>query len=150
MTLTRAVSTLLLLTTVAGGGPTVVAQATPTYKARLSTVPVEASTAAGLTGSGSVTATLKGTTLVVTGTFQGLQTPATTARVHVGPKGIRGPAVLDLVVTKAVTGSISGELALTPAQVDHLRRNRLYIQIQSEKAPEGNLWGWLLPVGVDR
>jgi hypothetical protein len=146
MTLTRSAAALLVVVAVTSGGRAVVAQATAsTYKVRLSSVPVQASTAASLTGSGSATGTLRGTTLTVTGTFEGLQTPATTARVHVAPKGIRGPGVLDLVVTKATKGSVSGELALTPAQVDDLRRGRLYIQIQSEKAPEGNLWGWLLP-----
>ena len=24
-------------------------------------------------------------------------------------------------------------------------RHQVYVQIHSEKAPEGNLWGWLLP-----
>lgn len=145
MILTRSASVLVVLMAVASGGPVLLAQAPLTYKARLSTVPVQASTAASLTGSGSATGMLRGTTLTVTGTFEGLQTPATTARVHVAPKGIRGPGVLDLVVTKATKGSVSGDLALTPAQVEDLRRGRLYIQIQSEKAPEGNLWGWLLP-----
>jgi hypothetical protein len=81
----------------------------------------------------------------VTGTFKGLQSPATVARLHVAPKGQRGPAMLDLVVTKATSGTISGDLDLTPVQADHLVRNRVYVQIHSEKAPEGNLWGWLLP-----
>ena len=27
---------------------------------------------------------------------------------------------------------------------DDLNRERLYVQLYSEKAPEGNLWGWLL------
>src|SRR6186713_1709621 len=106
MTLTRSASALLVVVAVTSGGRAVVAQATAsTYKVRLSSVPVQASTAASLTGSGSATGTLRGTTLTVTGTFEGLQTPATTARVHVAPKGIRGPGVLDLVVTKATKGS---------------------------------------------
>lgn len=145
MTLRRSAAALLVLAAVASGSSILLAQATLTYKAQLSRVPVQASTAASLTGSGAVTATLTGTRLTITGTFQGLQTPATTARVHVGPKGIRGPGVLDLIATKAVKGSVTGEAALTPAQVDDLKRGRFYIQIQSEKAPDGNLWGWLLP-----
>jgi len=144
MTFSRFVAAIVL-TSVGLGGVVVVAQTTETYKARLSTVPVEAATAAGLTGSGSAAVTLNGTTLSVAGTFQGLQTPATAARVHVGPRGMRGPAVLDLVITKAQKGTISGTFTLTPAQVDHLRRGRLYIQVYSEKAPEGNLRGWILP-----
>jgi hypothetical protein len=121
------------------------AQAARTFSARLSTVPVEASTLARLTGSGKVTAVLTGQQLTVTGTFTGLQSPATAARLHVAPKGLRGPAMADLVVTKETSGTISGSLTLTPVQADHFARNRVYVQIHSEKAPEGNLWGWLLP-----
>jgi hypothetical protein len=28
--------------------------------------------------------------------------------------------------------------------VQELAAGRYYVQVQSEKAPEGNLWGWLL------
>ena len=122
------------------------AQTPETFKARLGTVPVEAATLAGLTGaSGAVTVVLTGTKLSVNGTFKGLQSPATVARLHAGPMGQRGPAMLDLAVTKATSGTINGDLVLTPVQADHLRRKRVYVQVHSEKAPEGHLWGWLLP-----
>jgi hypothetical protein len=74
-----------------------------------------------------------------------LKTPATITKIHVGPKGIRGPAVLDLVVSKATSGTIEGTFDLTPGLLDDLRNSRLYIQLSSEKAPDGNLWDWLLP-----
>ena len=48
-----------------------------TFKARLSPVPVESSTASKITGSGSVSATLEGSTLVIRGTFEGMKSPAT-------------------------------------------------------------------------
>ena len=38
----------------------------------------------------------------------------------------------------------SGTVELTKAQADDLAAGRLYIQIHSQKAPDGNLWGWLL------
>lgn len=121
------------------------AQRAQTFKTRLSPAPVDATNQASTTGVGAVTAVLTGTKLSVSGTFSGLQAPATIAQIHVGPRGIPGPAALDLTVTKATSGTLSGELTLTSAQVDHLMRGRLYIQIHSEKAPEGNLRGWLLP-----
>jgi len=101
---------------------------------------------ATIAGSGSLTATLAGKQLTMQGTFSGLRSPATTAQIHRGPKGIRGPVVpdLDLTVTKAVNGEISGTLDLTPDQIADLRNGRWYVQIQSERAPDGNLWGWLL------
>ena len=120
------------------------AQGGEKFRARLSPVPVEASTVAGITGSGSVTAVLAGTKLTVTGTFEGLRTSATVAHLHNGPKGVRGPAVFDLTVSKATSGTISGALTLTPARVEDLEQGRFYVQIHSEKAPDGNLRGWLL------
>lgn len=122
------------------------AQEPQTFKARLSPVPISVDMVRRVTGSGSVTATLNGTLLAVTGTFSGLQTPATVARVHAGERmGVRGPAVLDLIVTAAPSGSVSGVFNLTPAQIEGLRRGHLYVQLHSEKAPDGNVWGWLLP-----
>ena len=124
----------------------VTAQASKTFKARLGPVPVEAATSLMLTGaSGDVTAVLTGNRLVVNGTFKGLKSPATIAQLHVAPKGTRGPAMLDLVVTKATSGMITGDLMLTAIQADHLMRNRVYVQVHSEKSPEGHIWGWLLP-----
>ena len=120
------------------------AQGTEQFKARLSPVPVEATTLAGITGSGSVTAMLAGTKLTITGTFAGLRTPATVAQIHNGPKGVRGPAIFDLTVAKATSGSISGTFALNRTQVQDLKDGKFYVQVHSEKAPEGNLWGWLL------
>ena len=125
--------------------PFVHAQGAQTFKARLSPVPVDATDQAATTGLGAATAVLTGTKLSISGSFSGLQGPATIAQVHIGPKGIAGPPALDLTVTKATSGTLGGEFMLTPAQVEHLKRGRLYIQIHSEKAPEGNLRGWLLP-----
>ena len=139
------VRSIIAVTIVLALTPLVYAQNAQTFKARLSPMPVDATNQAGTTGLGAVTAVLAGTKLSVSGTFSGLQTPATIAQVHVGPKGISGPAVLDLTVTKATSGTLQGELMLTSAQVEHLKRGRLYIQIHSEKAPDGNLRGWLLP-----
>jgi len=119
-------------------------QSGETFKARLSTVPRDATMMAAVAGSGSLTAVLAGTKLTVNGTFEGLRSPATVAHIHRGPRGIRGPAIFDLTVSKATSGSISGSLDLMPAQVEDLRNGRLYVQIHSEGAPDGNLWGWLL------
>jgi hypothetical protein len=122
------------------------AQTQERFKGRLSPVPVEAKTRADITGVGSISAVLAGTKLSVTGSFEGLRGPATEAHVHQGPvTGVRGAAVLDLTVTKATSGAISGSFDLTPQQIESLKKGRLYIQIASEKAPDGNLWGWLLP-----
>lgn len=118
------------------------------FKARLSPVPLDLAMQSTVAGSGSVAATLTGRKLVVTGKFEGLRSPATTARVHRALRGLRGPAGFDLAVSKDATnqtsGGISGSLDLTPAQMDDLVNGRLYVQLNSEGAPEGNLRGWLL------
>jgi hypothetical protein len=115
-----------------------------TFKARLSPVPISVSMLSTIAGTGSLTATLKGKQLTVQGTFEGLRSPATTVQMRRGPKGLRGPAILDLMVTKADKGTVSGTVDLSPDQIEDLRTGRLYVQIQSQGAPDGNLWGWLL------
>ena len=121
------------------------AQAPETYKVRLSPVPIEAKTRADIAGIGSATATLAGTKLSITGSFEGLRSPAVAAKIHQGPvTGVRGPAIADLTVAHSASGMVSASLDLTPQQVELLKKGRLYIQIDSEKAQDGNLWGWLL------
>jgi hypothetical protein len=115
------------------------------FTARLTPVPVETSTSASIKGSGLVTATLDGSRLSVNGTFTGMKSAATLAQVHFGPKGVRGPVEFALMVENAAAGTVSGNVTLTKVQVDSLRKGWFYIQIHAEKAPEGNLWGWLLP-----
>src|SRR5262245_55185475 len=116
-----------------------------TFQTRLSTVPIDLAMASTIAGSGSVTATLNGRTLAISGTFKGLKSPATVARLHRSPnRGMRGPAVADLKATAATSGDITGSVELTAAQVEDLDKGRLYVQLHSEKAPDGNLWGWLL------
>jgi hypothetical protein len=130
------------------GAVALTAQQPKTSKARLSPVPIDVSMQATIAGSGSVTAVLTGAKLALTGTFDGLKSPATIAQIHKSPaKGVRGPNVLDLAVSKtdAASGTLSGTFELTAIQVADLEKGRLYVQLHSEKAPDGNLWGWLLP-----
>ena len=139
---------LILICAVAIGVLTV--QEKGQFRARLSTVPIDVAMQNVIAGRGSVTATLTGRTLTIAGDFADLKTPATSARIHHGPKGIRGPAILDLTVSRGTSGTLSGTFELTPERIDQLKNSRLYVQVDSEKAPEGNLWGWLLPREVRR
>jgi CHRD domain-containing protein len=124
------------------------AQAPKTFRARIAPVPIDVSMQATIAGSGSVTAVLTGAKLAISGTFDGLKSPATIAQVHKSPvRGVRGPVVFDLTVTKtdASGGGLSGTVDLTALQIADLEKGRLYVQVHSEKAPDGNLWGWLMP-----
>src|SRR5215207_3218233 len=81
------------------------------YKARLATVPMDGGMRATVAGSGAVSAVLAGTRLTVNGTFQGLLSPASTARVHHGPAmGVRGAPLADLTVSKGVNGMLTGSI----------------------------------------
>ena len=130
------------------GAAALTAQQPKTYRARLSPVPIDVAMQATIAGSGTVSAVLTGNKIAITGTFEGLKSAATIAQVHKGPaRGVRGPNVLDLSVAKtdATSGTISGSFDLTAIQLADLDKGRLYVQVHSEKAPDGNLWGWLLP-----
>ena len=136
---------VVLVVVILLAGYSALAQNGQSFKARLSTVPVDATMLPTVTGSGSLKAVLAGTKLTISGSFEGLRSPASHASIHIGPqRGIRGPAVHDLVVTKQKAGSVSGSVDLTASEVEDLKNGRLYVQIDSERAPEGNLWGWVL------
>ena len=121
------------------------AQSSETFKARLSPLPADAKTRPDLAGSGSATAALSGAKLTVTGSFDGLLSAAKTASLHSSvAAGVRGPAIGDLTISKATSGTITGSIELTPPQLASLRKGGLYLQIYSEKAPDGVLWGWFL------
>ncbi len=122
------------------------AQTARTFEARLTPLPLDVQNRAEITGGGAGEAVLDGRRLRVSGSFSGMAGPATVAHLHAGPAlGIRGGRVLDLTVDQATAGSFSGEFELTAEQLQALEDGRLYIQIHSEIAPGGNLWGWLLP-----
>jgi hypothetical protein len=148
MTNARAISVWFIAAAILAFGQWASAQ-TETYKARLSTMPVENARLAVLAGSGTATASLAGRSLTVRGTFEGMKTPVTVAQIHLGPRGIRGPVMFGLVITKSPTdegaGTIAGTFMLTPEQVEAVKSSRFYIQLNGEKAQDGGVWGWLIP-----
>jgi len=86
----------------------------------------------------------------VNGRFAGLPSPATKAHLFVSPYiGVPGGESFDLTVSPADNGALSGQIALNAKQAAAFRTGRLYVQIDSQKAPTGNLWGWLLPQHFD-
>ncbi len=112
---------------------------------RLSTIPMDGGMRETVAGSGSASATLAGSKLTINGTFEGLRSPATVARLHGGlAMGVRGASFAELTVSKGTGGTVTGSVDLSAEQIQNLRAGRMYIQISSEKAPDGNLWGWLL------
>jgi hypothetical protein len=123
------------------------------YQTNLGPMPLDDETKAVIAGRGDATASYDGKVLTVKGGFHGLPSNATEAHIFLSPAiGVPGKQVLDLTVTKSTSGSLSGSMSLSSAEAAALRTGKLYIQINSEKAPPGyewgpmgTLWGWLFP-----
>lgn len=121
-------------------------QAPVKLSARLSRAAIDAAELSKVAGIGTVRAELNGTQLTIDGKFSGLLSQAT--RVHLdrgAEKGLRGRMMFDLTLTPGTEGTISGKVTLTALQVKDLLAGRFYVQVDSESAPDGNLWGWILP-----
>tara|TARA_B100000809_G_scaffold245177_3_gene271860 strand:- start:534 stop:2660 length:2127 start_codon:yes stop_codon:yes gene_type:complete len=130
------------------GGPAVassgrVSAQVGSFRARLSPLPVSGRTVRTITGLGQVRATLDGNRLTVTGTYQGMSSPATAAHLHFGTPGRPGPLAQPLEVTTSLEGEVTGTAELTDQQVDALQAQSLYVQIHSEDNPAGELRGWI-------
>jgi hypothetical protein len=123
------------------------------YQVNLGPMPLDDETKQVIAGRGEATISSDGKTMSVKGSFHGLPSNATEAHVFTSPApGVPGTKILDLDVTKSTSGTLSGSHALSPAQAAALRTGRLYVQLNSEKAPEaypwgpkGTLWGWIFP-----
>jgi hypothetical protein len=114
------------------------------YHARLSPLGVTNATVDTTTGAGKATATLSGNRVTIEATFEGLTGAATAANIRRGPKGIPGPVVFELKPPSASSGTLHATFDLSPDQVKDLRQARMYLQIHSERAPDGSIRGWLL------
>jgi CHRD domain len=117
-----------------------------TFHFRLSPGPRLVGTRADSSGGGSATATLEGSKLTIKGSFSGLLAVPTGAHLFMGSlPGVRGPLVVDLIVSPATSGTLSGIVQLNAKQLAALHNGGLYVEIDSDKAPEGDLWGWIMP-----
>jgi len=121
------------------------------YEAELDPTPFDATNRADVIESiGNVTATLDGNMLTVKGTFSNFTSPATGGSFRIGlAKGVPGDAIGGtLTVEHARQGAFSGSIKLNATQLAALKRQSLYIRIDSEKAPDGNVQGWLEESGI--
>lgn len=116
------------------------------YASRLTAVAYEGAMRANVQGDGHVSATLQGNKLTVKGDFLALPSSATEAAMYSGEGiGVPGPLLLPLRLSGQSAGSFEGSFSLNGKQLAALKRGHVYVQVNSQKAPEGNLWGWLLP-----
>ncbi len=124
--------------------------AATTYQTNLGPMPLDEANKQNMLGRGDATAILDGNSLTVSGRFAGLPSPASAAHLKEGLAiGVPGQQAADLIVSPATSGTVSGTLILSAKQAAAFRTGKLYVQIDSQKAPSGNLWGWLLPQHQD-
>ena len=154
----RQVATFALAGLAALAAAGALAAADGTFTAALGWVPIGGAERSEVAGEGKVTATLSGSKLSVTGSFDGLPAKATAAKLHLGvAKGARGPgggpAIGELRITGSTSGTVSGDVRLSAEQIEALKAGRLYLQIYSEKGvlpDHATLFGWLASGGSNR
>lgn len=131
----RLVTAIVLLAAVATANA-----AEQKYATRLTAVAYDGAMRANVQGDGPASATLDGNKLTVSGRFAALPSSATDARLYSGPGiGVPGGPLLDLQLNGQTDGTLSGSFNLTGKQLAALRQGHVYVQVNTQKAPEGNL-----------
>ena len=125
--------------------PVVVGAQREGFQGRLSPLPVDARTAATITGEGVVSAELNGMELTIRGSFEGMSSVATRAHVHRAQPGTPGPVAFAIDVPTVVKGEFEDTVTLDDSQLRELRDGHYYLQIHTENNPGGELRGWLWP-----
>ena len=121
------------------------AQSGKRFRGRRSVLPIDVAAAQTMSGWGKVPAALTTDTLVITGTFDGLSSPATLAHIHQAPPARRGPVVFaELEVTHATSGEVDRTVELDALQIQQLRDSGSYLQMHTENNPGGAIRG-LMP-----
>jgi len=119
------------------------------FDVRLAPAPRDAAMRQAIAGGGTARVTLRGRKLTVEGAFEGFVSPATRAELRAGSAvGVRGPTLYALTVSPGTSGTLHGTVTLDDAALAAFESGRVYIQIASESAPDGNVWGWLLPAAA--
>lgn len=115
---------------VACGGPTF----TATLSGANEVPPVTTS------ATGTVTATLDGTALSLSGSFSGLSGNPTAAHIHSGDAGSNGPVIVALNVDGGTLGLTH---TLTAEQVTALTEGRVYVNVHTAANAGGEIRGQL-------
>jgi len=122
------------------------ARADDNFSFRLSPGPRLVGTRADSSGSGRLSARLSGNMLSLDGTYGGLLGAPTAAQLLRGSApGVRGPKIANLTISPAVSGTISGNIKLGGKELAAFRKGGLYVEIDTANAPDGDLWGWVMP-----
>jgi hypothetical protein len=116
------------------------------YQTDVGPTPRDGRNSAKIQGRGAAKATLEGNKFYLHGTFAGLAGPATEAYLCMGNvMGGTGPNIYRLTIAKARNGEFFGAFTLTPSQMMALGKGEIYVLLDSQAAPKGNLWDWFQP-----
>lgn len=98
--------------------------------------------AAGVKGSGDVTAMLDGKTFTYTATYKDLTAAPTMAHFHDAPTpGGNGPPIVP--ASNVGTSPIKGTATLTDAQIADLNAGKVYFNVHTAANPGGEIRGTL-------
>jgi hypothetical protein len=98
--------------------------------------------AAGVKGSGEVTAMLDGKTFTFTASYKDLTGPAVAAHFHdASAPGGNGPPIVP--AANAGTSPIKGTATLTDAQIADLNAGKVYFNVHTQANPGGEIRGTL-------
>jgi hypothetical protein len=98
--------------------------------------------AAGVKGSGEVTAMLDGKTFTYTASYKDLTGPAVAAHFHDAPApGGNGPPIVP--IANAGTSPLKGTATLTDAQIADLNAGKVYLNVHTAANPGGEIRGTL-------
>jgi len=98
--------------------------------------------AAGVKGSGELTAMLDGKTFTYSASYKDLTGPVTAAHFHgpAAPGGNAGP----VVPATASPSPIKGTATLTDAQIADLKAGKWYVNVHTKEHPPGEIRGQVM------
>ncbi len=82
-------------------------------------------------------------TISFTVVFNGFSMAQTAAHIHTGAIGVSGPVTIGLGTVGGTSGTISGTVAITPAQIALLRSHQFYVNVHSGTFTGGEIRGQL-------
>jgi hypothetical protein len=92
-------------------------------------------------GSGTFTASLKGTKLTYTLSYKGLTGKAVAAHLHRGKPGTSGPVVVPLCGPPACTSPLKGTKTISKSFISAMRTGNAYVNVHTAKNPGGEVRG---------
>jgi len=102
------------------------------FRNRLAPLPVSAASVSTITGPGVVNATVQGNRLSIEGAFGEMNSNTTAARLRLAPGEMNGPAIRDLEVLPAPSGTVRGVVDVDASERAARRSQSLCVQIEGE------------------